>query len=163
MQEISRPNVMSDLGIGDAAGTAGSIGAAGKRPDISVAFVGPRNDMEAMIAELWLDALKLDRVGVHDGFFEVGGNSILAMQVLKQADANLGISVDAQSLFACFTVETHSALAGRRLAPCAWRKCPMRRSTASCGPDHAPVMGDRTGLRTSTRTRSRAGRGARSG
>src|SRR5262249_12234429 len=51
------------------------------RPEVSGAFVEPRNHVEREIAEIWRSVLKLERVGVHDNFFELGGHSLLATLV----------------------------------------------------------------------------------
>ncbi|PZR74254.1 MAG: non-ribosomal peptide synthetase [Chthoniobacterales bacterium] len=47
-------------------------------------FVAPRNDLERKIAEAWSQVLKLERVGIHDNFFEIGGHSLAAMQALAR-------------------------------------------------------------------------------
>ncbi|GAA1216887.1 non-ribosomal peptide synthetase [Prauserella alba] len=47
-----------------------------------VDFVAPRNAIEQRIADVWSEALQLERVGVHDGFFDVGGDSIRAVAVV---------------------------------------------------------------------------------
>jgi aryl carrier-like protein len=44
-------------------------------------FVAPRSQVEQQIAEIWLQALKLEKVGVHDNFFDLGGHSLLMAQV----------------------------------------------------------------------------------
>ncbi len=58
------------------------------RPDVDTVFVAPSNETERKIAEVWRKVLTLDRIGVHDSFFEIGGDSLLLLQVhrhLKQA------------------------------------------------------------------------------
>jgi amino acid adenylation domain-containing protein len=52
--------------------------------------VAPRTDLERKIAAVWKDVLMLDQVGVHDSFFEVGGNSLL----LTEVNARLGQLLD---------------------------------------------------------------------
>ncbi|MFE4106866.1 AMP-binding protein [Almyronema epifaneia S1] len=51
------------------------------RPPLATAFVAPRNQTEQTLAALWQDLLKLERVGVQDSFFELGGDSLLAAQL----------------------------------------------------------------------------------
>ena len=61
-------------------------------PDVD--FVAPRNAVEERIAQLWADALRLERVGVHDGFFDVGGDSIRAVALVgAMRDAGYDLSV----------------------------------------------------------------------
>ena len=49
------------------------------------AYVVPRNEKERILAEVWCDVLGLERVGIHDNFFEIGGDSILSIQILARA------------------------------------------------------------------------------
>ena len=49
----------------------------GERPALEQKFVSPSSPVERYLAGIWQDLLKLDRVGVHDRFFELGGDSIL--------------------------------------------------------------------------------------
>ncbi|MCW5623201.1 MAG: KR domain-containing protein [Burkholderiales bacterium] len=52
------------------------------RPDLTTAYLAPRNDIERTIADIWQDLLRVDRVGVHDSFFDLGGHSLLAIQAI---------------------------------------------------------------------------------
>ncbi|GAX39730.1 amino acid adenylation domain-containing protein [Tolypothrix sp. NIES-4075] len=45
------------------------------------AYVAPRNEVERLISAVWQEVLNLEKVGVHDNFFEVGGHSLLIIQV----------------------------------------------------------------------------------
>ena len=46
--------------------------------------------MEAHIAELWCELFKIAQIGIHDDFFELGGNSLLATSMLAHLQALLG-------------------------------------------------------------------------
>ncbi len=54
------------------------------RPDLRQPYQPPRNELERKIADIWQDVLGINQVGVADGFFELGGDSLLAMQVLNR-------------------------------------------------------------------------------
>ncbi len=54
------------------------------RPDLAEAFVPPRTPVEAALATIWLDRLGLEQVGVNDQFVALGGNSLLATQVVSR-------------------------------------------------------------------------------
>ena len=54
------------------------------RPDLKETFVPPRTPEEKTIAEIWAEILKLEEVGIHDNFFDLGGDSLLASQVLSR-------------------------------------------------------------------------------
>ena len=47
-------------------------------------FVAPRNPTEELLANIWSQLLKVEKIGIHDNFFSVGGNSLLATQVISK-------------------------------------------------------------------------------
>jgi amino acid adenylation domain-containing protein/FkbM family methyltransferase len=51
------------------------------RPEDRPDLIPPRNEAEAAIARIWQQVLRLERVGVHDNFFDLGGQSLLLLQV----------------------------------------------------------------------------------
>jgi hypothetical protein len=56
-------------------------------PDLETAAaeqVAPRDDVEHALAGIFREVLRLERIGVHDAFFQIGGNSLLAIQVLSR-------------------------------------------------------------------------------
>ncbi|MBD0343482.1 MAG: hypothetical protein ICV63_01330, partial [Coleofasciculus sp. Co-bin14] len=53
----------------------------GLRPELNVTYVSPQTDLEKAIATVWQQALNLDKIGIHDNFFEIGGNSLLMVKV----------------------------------------------------------------------------------
>ena len=61
-------------------------------------FAAPRNDMERQLAEIWADVLGLERVGVDDAFFELGGDSILSFQITARA-TQAGIALSPRHFF----------------------------------------------------------------
>ncbi|QHS63325.1 non-ribosomal peptide synthetase [Chitinophaga agri] len=48
------------------------------------AYVAPRNTMEAQLVYIWQEALQVDRIGIHDDFFRLGGDSIIAIGVISR-------------------------------------------------------------------------------
>lgn len=53
----------------------------GERPGLEVDFKAPQSEAEKKIAAVWQEYLKLDRVGINDNFFDLGGHSLLLTQV----------------------------------------------------------------------------------
>jgi acyl carrier protein len=47
-------------------------------------YVGPRSELEESITEVWKEVLQLDKVGINDNFFDLGGNSLLMVKVHKK-------------------------------------------------------------------------------
>jgi acyl carrier protein len=87
--------------------------AAHPRPLLANAYVAPRGEGEQRIAAVWQDLLGIEPVGVHDNFFDLGGNSLMAIRVIARLKSELGVHVSEVSIFEGPTV---AALA-RLLAP----------------------------------------------
>ena len=62
-------------------------------------YAAPRNPLEETLCGIWADVLKLERVGIHDSFFECGGHSLLAMQAISRVQAALGLRASLRLLF----------------------------------------------------------------
>lgn len=77
----------------------------------------PSSPMERMLAKMIAEALKLDRVGRHDNFFALGGDSLLATRLVTQIDQRLGSRLPAATLFQSPTV----ASLARRLERQDWK------------------------------------------
>ena len=82
----------------------------GARPDLKQEYVAPRNPTEQLLAQIWREVLQVDKVGVHDNLFELGGDSIRSITILSRAREN-GLSVTLQQLFNHPTVAEMAAAA----------------------------------------------------
>ncbi|MER8073800.1 condensation domain-containing protein, partial [Streptomyces sp. NPDC094034] len=71
-------------------------------------YVAPRSATEEILSGIWARVLGLERVGVEDNFFDLGGDSILSIQVVSQARA-VGIALAVQDLFVRQTVAALAA------------------------------------------------------
>jgi myxalamid-type polyketide synthase MxaE and MxaD len=80
------------------------------RPNLGQGYVAPRDETELKLAELWRHTLHIDRVGVRDSFFELGGDSVLAAQILSLVQKNFGIRINPQDAFKAFTIERLAAM-----------------------------------------------------
>jgi amino acid adenylation domain-containing protein/non-ribosomal peptide synthase protein (TIGR01720 family) len=67
-------------------------------------FVAPTSAAEQVLAALWRGILGIDRVGVNDDFFELGGQSLLATQLLSRLRTTFGVHVPMQHLFEAPTI-----------------------------------------------------------
>jgi len=74
-------------------------------------FVAPRNHVEEVLANIWKSVLSVDRVGVHDNFFDLGGDSILSIQIIARAN-QAGLGLTPRQLFQHQTVSELAAVAG---------------------------------------------------
>ncbi len=76
----------------------GALPAPEKARSLAESFVAPRTDVERRLAEIWADVLSLERVGTEDNFFDLGGDSILAIQVIARAN-RAGLTLDPRQIF----------------------------------------------------------------
>ena len=81
------------------------------RPDLDHGYVAPEGELEETLARIWADVLGLDRVGATDDFFELGGDSILAIQAVAAAN-RAGLRLQARQLHQHPTVAGLAAVAG---------------------------------------------------
>lgn len=77
-------------------------------------FVAPRNSVENRIAHIWRDLLKLEQVGIHDNFFDLGGHSLMAVRILTLIERDLGVRLPLTSFFHSATVAQLAELVNRR-------------------------------------------------
>jgi amino acid adenylation domain-containing protein len=74
------------------------------RPELQADFIAPRTPVEEEVAAIWASVLGLDRVGVHDNFFDVGGHSLLATQVISRLAKVFQVELPLRRLFEIPTV-----------------------------------------------------------
>ncbi|MFH0341841.1 MAG: amino acid adenylation domain-containing protein, partial [Chromatiales bacterium] len=69
------------------------------RPELEAAYVAPRTPTEETLAAIWAEVLKLEKIGIHDNFFDLGGHSLLATQVISRLRAAFAIDLPLRALF----------------------------------------------------------------
>ena len=74
------------------------------RPELESAFVVARTPVEETLAGIWVEVLRLERVGIHDNFFELGGHSLLATQIVSRVLNTFQVEVPLRSMFESPTV-----------------------------------------------------------
>jgi acyl transferase domain-containing protein/acyl carrier protein len=85
------------------------------RPDLATAYVAPESPIERTLATMWRHALGIDRVGVHDTFFELGGDSVLASQLVMRANKAFDIQLSLKEAFQAFTIHAQAQLVETKL------------------------------------------------
>jgi thioesterase domain-containing protein/acyl carrier protein len=68
-------------------------------------FIAPRTPTEEAIAQIWAEVLKCDRVGIHDNFFDLGGDSLLAVRLIERIHKQFKQELPLSTLFLTPTVE----------------------------------------------------------
>ncbi|MEH1798870.1 MAG: amino acid adenylation domain-containing protein [Nostoc sp.] len=76
------------------------------RPELEVAYVVPQTEVEKTIASVWQKALNLEKIGIHDNFFEIGGHSLLLVTVHSQLQEILKAELSTLDLFRYPTINS---------------------------------------------------------
>ncbi|MFM2013530.1 MAG: hypothetical protein RLZZ396_2314, partial [Planctomycetota bacterium] len=66
---------------------------------LNAEFTAPCSLLEEMLSSIWAEVLKLDRVGIDDNFFQLGGDSLRATQAVVRIQDRLCVELSATSLF----------------------------------------------------------------
>ena len=88
--------------------------AAAGHAELDTEFAEPRTANEETLAAIWAEVLQLDRVGIHDNFFDLGGHSLLATQVVSRVTKTFELDIPLRALFESPTVAALSALIVRK-------------------------------------------------
>ncbi|MEO1131740.1 MAG: beta-ketoacyl synthase N-terminal-like domain-containing protein [Cyanobacteria bacterium J06639_1] len=87
-----------------AAQQAKASGAMQSRPSSLGEYVAPRTEIEIALVELWEQAIGVSPIGIHDGFFELGGDSLIATMLVSQVCKTFQLDLSYQSFFDAPTV-----------------------------------------------------------
>jgi len=90
-----------------------ALPAPGGGRELDEEFVAPRTADEEAIAAIWRELLGLDRVGVQDNFFSLGGHSLRATQLMSRIRETLGVTLPLRAIFEAPTVAGLAREAGR--------------------------------------------------
>lgn len=77
-------------------------------------YVAPQTPQEMALESIWREVLGLERVGTHDNFFALGGDSLAAAQVMSRVNRNLGVKLGLGDMFEAPTIESLAALVGKQ-------------------------------------------------
>ena len=80
------------------------------RPELEVEYRAPRTLVEAQLAAIWAHVLSLDQVGIHDSFFDLGGHSLAATQVISKVIKQFQVELPLRSLLSSATVAEMAAV-----------------------------------------------------
>jgi amino acid adenylation domain-containing protein len=86
------------------------------RAQSAVPYSAPRSVLETELAQMWQTLLKVERVGIHDNFFDLGGHSLLLTQLSSRIQAAYGVNIPLRTLFTGPTVvEISMAIAAAQM------------------------------------------------
>jgi amino acid adenylation domain-containing protein len=72
--------------------------------DRQATYVAPRSEAERVVADIYADVLGLDKVGIQDGFFDLGGHSLTATRAIARIRETFGVQVQVRTIFEIVTV-----------------------------------------------------------
>jgi len=112
------------------------------RLEVETEFVAPSTPLEQQIAQVWCDVLDVERVGVHDNFFDLGGYSLLIVQVVSRIRETLGAELPFRTLFEAPTVAELASRVDTALLAAESSQPRLQRVTDRTGPFPLSVMQD---------------------
>lgn len=78
----------------------------GLRPKLEAAYVMPQSETERFITQIWQQVLQVDKIGIHDNFFDLGGHSLLAAQIHSKLQEKFDREFSLIDLFQYPTIQT---------------------------------------------------------
>ncbi len=106
------------------------------RPALTVELVAPKNDAERVLSQIWSELLGVDGLGVRDGFFDLGGNSLLALRAVAETQRRLSKALPIVRFFEYPTIAEQAAYL---LNPAAFADSSVRRVAQGRSGERAPV------------------------
>jgi thioesterase domain-containing protein/acyl carrier protein len=74
------------------------------RPHLPQEYVAARTPMERKLASIWMELLNLDQIGINDDFYDLGGDSLLAVRAMSQVQETFGVFPNMQAFFPSVTI-----------------------------------------------------------
>jgi amino acid adenylation domain-containing protein len=80
------------------------------RPELDVIYTPPATNLERRLCEIWAEVLGLDKVGIHDPFLELGGQSLMAVRIVNRIYREFNVEISLESLIKTATVTQMAAM-----------------------------------------------------
>ncbi|MBD2607326.1 SDR family NAD(P)-dependent oxidoreductase [Scytonema hofmannii FACHB-248] len=71
------------------------------RPELSNDYVAPRNEIEQKLADIWQPILGIEKIGIYDNFFEIGGDSLMGIQLIASFNKVFNLNISIAKLYEC--------------------------------------------------------------
>ncbi len=97
------------------------------RPELDQAYIPPKGQLDMYLASLWREILYLDRIGIHDRFFELGGTSIKAAQFINKLQQELDENIYIVSIFEAPSIAEYRAFLEMNYADAIIKKLGVRK------------------------------------
>jgi thioesterase domain-containing protein/acyl carrier protein len=80
------------------------------RPDSDIPYEAPRNAVEQTLSGIWTELLGVERIGIHDSFFDAGGHSLIALRLFRMIRKAYAVDLPISALFEAPTIAQCAAL-----------------------------------------------------
>src|SRR5205823_1594874 len=87
----------------------------GERPGEGQGYVGPRTPVEELLCGIWGNVLKVERVGIEDNFFDLGGHSLHLTQLAARIETSFNVRLALRTLFKALTVSEMALAISQKL------------------------------------------------
>ncbi|KAF9995974.1 hypothetical protein BGZ79_010306, partial [Entomortierella chlamydospora] len=106
---------------------------------VSQEYEAPQNEVESTLANVWIELLKVERVGRNDNFFMLGGHSLLAVQMIERLRRN-GMEISVRTLFKTPTLSALAQSLSKSKVTAEAPKNLITRDTTKITPDLLPLI-----------------------
>ena len=105
------------------------------RPKAESEYVAPRTTIEEKIAEIWKELLGIDRIGIRDNFFDLGGHSLMAVHLFNRIEERFGIRLPLTTLFQSAALAELAEAVNEASTEASWAcLVPIQRGTSDIAP-----------------------------
>jgi len=118
-QPLTRQEVQSDY-LPPRRSEVQSDHLAPRNPELQNDYVAPRNQVEQTTAHIWQKLLGVEQIGIHDNFFDLGGNSVLAVRMFVQIEMVFHRKIPLATLLNAPTVEQFAGILGKEEWSASW-------------------------------------------
>ncbi len=110
VSSIDLDRLIAQAGAGERQAPSASF----ERPDLDGDYVAPEGEVEIRLAGFWSELLGVAKVGAEDGFFDLGGHSLVAVRLFARIKRTWGVDFPISVLFEAPTIRRIAALIGPR-------------------------------------------------
>ena len=87
------------------------------RPELVQEFILPQNELQESVSRLWSKILKIDKIGIDDNFFDLGGDSLLSVQLVMLLEKEMKIEIPVVKFFQYPTIRNFADYIERKHTP----------------------------------------------
>jgi glutamate-1-semialdehyde-2,1-aminomutase len=102
--------------------------------ELAMQFIAPRNQTEETLVNIWMEVLKIERVGINDNFFDLGGHSLLSLQLMAKIEQQFKTNLPLSILFQNSTIQQLASILHQPIDTSIWSPLVAMNATGSKPP-----------------------------